>query len=361
MSARQILGIGCFVLSAGLLFGCSAPKLPDDWKAAARKTKKTRKTTTQRASPTPRQVVRRPLAELARGAPVGEYVTFPAVGVRLPRPEGFEEADSFHGFVQPNAFSSVMAVSVPGPYEECTAGFTAQKMRANGWTLLSKEEVEVDGLTGVLIHFQQPGPGGGVFLKWLLVFGNQRKTTIITATFPKFLKGEFSAELRGVVVGTQLDNSPPPAPGSDAPFTVVASKKLKLTPNISVGKSLIYTKDGVIPGESPGDPFFIVTPSLGNVAVDDEREYALRHLHQTAATKIVSVTSTQPITIDGLDGFESLADAEEDDSAAPLILYQVMLFDGASYIAIVGRVRADASDEYLPEFRAMARSLRRKL
>lgn len=43
-----------------------------------------------------------------------------------------------------------------------------------------------------------------------------------------------------------------------------------------------------------------------------------------------------------------------------LIVYQVMLFGEDSYILITGLVGVDLWDEYLPEFKALARSLTRK-
>jgi len=95
------------------------------------------------------------------------------------------------------------------------------------------------------------------------------------------------------------------------------------------------------------------------VSIADKRKYAERRLRETAHTKIISVKSTGPITIDGLDGYETLAEAQDVKSGTPLVLYQVILFDEDSYILLQGLVGADLREEYLPEFKAMARSLRR--
>jgi hypothetical protein len=84
-------------------------------------------------------------------------------------------------------------------------------------------------------------------------------------------------------------------------------------------------------------------------------------LYQTAHTKITAVTTTTPISIDGLDGYEIVADAQDASSGTPLAMYQVMLFDNnRSYILIQGLVGANVRAEYLPEFRSMARSFKKQ-
>lgn len=286
-----------------------------------------------------------------------QYISFPAAGVKLIRPDGFDDAENFHGFQQPSTQSSVMVLMIPGPFSETTGGFTAEQLKTRGMTLVSKTNVEIDGNTGVLIGVTQTAYGTE-FAKWIVAFGNEKETKMVTATFPKAHKDKLSAQLRSVVLSVRLDISAPPTPGADVGFTIAASDKLKLTRGL--GKMIVYTKDGVIPAKSPEDPLFIAAPSLSKVPIQDKRQFSVQRLFQTAHTKISSVTTTNAITIDGLDGYELVADAEDADSGTPLIVYQVILFDDDSYVLIQGLVGAKVSAEYLPEFKAMARSLTRK-
>ena len=112
--------------------------------------------------------------------------------------------------------------------------------------------------------------------------------------------------------------------------------------------------------KSPGDPLFIAASSLGQMVIGDQRKFAEQRLLGTVHTKQLKVKSVDPITIDGLDGFESLAEAEEELSGTPLIVYQVMLFDEGSYILMQGHVGTKLRDDFLPEFKTITRSLRRK-
>lgn len=287
---------------------------------------------------------------------LGDYVSFPASGVKIRQPVGFEKEDSFDGFGNAETQSSIMALSMAGPYLKVNTIFTQDLMKARGWTLRSRQNVKVNDLPGIFIHFEQPAQGQ-IFLKWSLIFGDDRKTTMVTATFPKSREKEMSARLKSAVQSTsQIDRTAPSAVG--LPFTLVASNKLKLTQIVS--KMLAYTKDGVIPSQSPKDPLFIAVPSLGKVVVLDKLQYAERLLQQTNHTKKLIVKSTKAIAIDGLNGYESLAEAEDTKSGTPLIIYQVILFNQNSYIRMLGLTGTEFRDEYLPEFKAMARSLQRK-
>jgi hypothetical protein len=126
------------------------------------------------------------------------------------------------------------------------------------------------------------------------------------------------------------------------------------------GLLLTYTKDGMMPGKSSMDPIFIAVPSIGKVVVINKLSYAEKLIQQTPYVKKLSVKSTEPIIIADLQGFESIAEAEDTDSGIPLTIYQVILFDQDSYIRMIGMTGTKFRTEYLPEFKAMARSLQRK-
>jgi hypothetical protein len=294
---------------------------------------------------------------IARTVRSGKYVSFPNAGIKLIKPNGFDAADGFDGFQQPSTTSSVMVVKIPGPFDRVTSGFTAAQLKAKGMTLQSKENIKIDGETGLLISVTQTAYGIE-FMKWMVVFGNDKDTKIITATFPNNSDAKLSAQLKSIVLSAKTDTTTPTASGADSGFTIVASEKLKLTTTIS--KAQLYTKDGVIPAKSPADPLFVVAPSFSRVTISDKQQFATRRLYQTAKTKISSITATNPITIDGLNGYEILATGEDSDSGTPLAIYQVMLFDDKSYFLIQGLVGSQTREEYFPAFQRMAYSFKRQ-
>lgn len=286
-----------------------------------------------------------------------QYVSFPAAGIKLIRPVGFADAEKFHGFQQESTQSSVMVVQIPGPFSKVTEGFTAEQLQSHGIKLDSKENIQIVKITALLLGVTQT-VHGIEYAKWILAFGNDKETKMVTATFPKVETDKLSALLKSVVLSARPDSTKPPTPDTDVDFTIIASEKLKLTQGI--GKMLVYTKDGVIPMKSPKDPLFIAAPSLSKVQTQNKQQFALQRLKNTASTNIKTVTATNEIVIDGLKGYEFIADAEDKKSGIPLIVYQVILFDDGTYILLQGMVGTKSSTEFLPEFKKMAHSFKQK-
>jgi hypothetical protein len=296
-------------------------------------------------------------APISKNDKKSQYTSFATAGIKLIRPEGFESAENFDGFQQTSTQSSVMATTIPGPFSKVTSGFNTEQLKARGMILNRKENILIDGSNGILINLTQAAYGVE-FAKWIIIFGNEKETKIVTATFPKAQAAKLSPILKSAVLSARNDSTPPPTLGSDVGFKIAASSKLKLTRVIS--KMLMYTKDGTIPAKSPEDPLFIVAPSFSEVAVFDRKEFATRRLSQTTSIKINSVTSTDAVAIDGLDGYEIVADAQDSSSDTPITVYQVMLFDHKSYILIQGIVGTNLRDKYLSEFKSMARSFKKQ-
>jgi hypothetical protein len=77
------------------------------------------------------------------------------------------------------------------------------------------------------------------FAKWIVAFGTEKETKIVTATFPKSKSAKLSASLKSVVLTAKNDTMQPPTLGSDVGFKISASPKVKLTRVI--GKMLMHT------------------------------------------------------------------------------------------------------------------------
>jgi hypothetical protein len=180
----------------------------------------------------------------------------------------------------------------------------------------------------------------------------------VTAAFPQSQEQDLSAVLKAAVLSARLGPSGPADPGADLPFTIDASEQLKLAPSVS--KTLLYTKDGTAPIKSPEDPLFIAAQALGKGLAEDKQSFAEQRLRQTAYTKRLVIESTDAITIDGVEGYELVAKAEDARSGTELVVYQVILFDQDSYVLLQARVGAESSSTYLPEFKTMARSFKRR-
>jgi len=288
---------------------------------------------------------------------LGPLVRFPEAGVQLARPALLSEAKEWRGFGNPSLRASVLILRLPEAFEKLAHGFTAEHMQPRGMKLLGKQPLRIEGQSALLIHFTQSA-GGTEWEKWALALGDATHTVLITATFPAEHRKRLSPLLEATLRSTRLDPEFPQGRPAQPPFQLGETHKLKAVPDTGLG--LAYTEDGLLMANRPESPLFVAAPSLGPVLVADPRAYAEEKLRQTAKTTGITLQSHEPITIDGLSGFESLAEAKDEASDTPLTLYQVLLFDADRYVVMVGIVGAARRDDYLPEFRALARGFRRR-
>ena len=197
--------------------------------------------------------------------------------------------------------------------------------------------------------------------KWVRAIGSRSGTTLVMATMPKSEVWRFGLPLKEVIQTAEFDGeAASPEPTSKLPFDITISENLKRAP-ISIGPMLMCTSDGAIQASSPEQPLFVATMTPRQIGKDDQKDYAETHLQtRTAQVKGVTIESTTAVSIDGLDGFESVAKAQDEKSGIPLKIYQAIVFDKQRYFLIQGLVGEGLAEQYLPEFQAMARSLKRK-
>jgi hypothetical protein len=287
------------------------------------------------------------------------FVDFPEVGLAIPQPSGFTKATSFNGFEQSETTSSVMLSKIPGSFAAVTKGFNKSTLATRGIELISKKPVKIDNQSGFLVNVSQSAYGQK-FLKWILIFGNDKETNIITATFPIDSTPKVSESLKKVILAVVPSKIAAPAVAS-LPFTVTAVEGLvRVTKIASFGKSAAFTKDGNMPSAAViTDPLLIVTPSLGAVPVGDQKSFAQKRLANYPQIEIAKVTATNEISIDNLPGWEMTADARDLQTKATLKIYQVLLFPkSGGYVLIVGIVGDKQSELYLPKFKSIALTYR---
>jgi hypothetical protein len=141
-------------------------------------------------------------------------------------------------------------------------------------------------------------------------------------------------------------------------FRVAESPRLKVANRLT--NMLILTETGDLSQGPSGAPFLIVGSSIVPSDIGDVEAFSRRRIGQTETIVGLGNLTGAPVTIDGIEGYELLADARDDDpSARPLRIYQVILPEGSHYFIIQGITGADRAAEMIPEFRAVARSLRR--
>jgi len=280
------------------------------------------------------------------------------VGTRvcLPMPAGFIAADRFTGFQNRSNGASIAVSEIPGPFDKVTAGFDAEHLKTKGMTLVSKEVMEVGGYPGVVLQVTQEG-FGAKWRKWLVAFGDT-ETVLLTATWPESLTSALQATLKEALLQVKWDRNQEVDPAAGLTYSITPSPPLKFTKRLQ--NMLLFTQSGDLEVRAPGNPMFIVGPSIAELDIPDHSGFARKRLEQMAELQNFDITSEQPVTISGLSGVEIVASATDARTGRPKSVYQTILFGNKVYYLMQGMVDTDLSEGFEETFKSTARRFKLK-
>jgi hypothetical protein len=286
----------------------------------------------------------------------GSQSAFPKSGIRLRKPAGFRKAEGFDGYCRKRDLASVMAIRFPIPYPDLGPMLNRKSIKGQGWRFLGRERVQIGGQPAALIQFEQFA-GGRFIRKWAGVLGDNESTILILATFPAEQAERFSEPLKRCILSAEPSNEPPPPPGTTIGFRIEPAAGLKLAGEFM--STLGYTATGKMDVPDATQPLFLAGRSLCEVMIADEEEFLNRRLHEVPQLRDIEVWSMLPISADGLNGREAVADALEHPSGRPISVYMAMFFEPKRYYILGGLICREKAADYLPAFREMTRSFKR--
>jgi hypothetical protein len=284
-----------------------------------------------------------------------KYVSFPMVGVEILQPENFEISPRFPGFINSEDGSIIKTISMPAPFENVIKSFTKEGLAMQKMKLVREENITVDGSPALLLNATRQD-GDKRLENWVVLFASGTETKMVQAEFPKTTNFEPSELFKAIVIHSKLIGANS-ADGTAIQFTITPSGKLKETKR--VGFAQAFTFDGTLSQEVPTLPRYYAAPSLGNNAVANKRFFTSQRLYDMAGTNVGTVISDQAITVDGLSGYEMVAEANDQKTGAPLNVYLVVLYEEDRFYILRGVVGTDMAEEYLPEFKKMTHSFKR--
>ncbi len=283
-------------------------------------------------------------------------VTIKGTRISIEPPAGFITTDRFPGAMSEETGSSVMVTELPAPFATVIRGFDSKGFKTQGMTLLSEEPATFGELKGTLYSASQSA-NGIEFLKWLALFGDESSTFIVTGAFPKIHEDAVSASIKKAVLGARASGAPVD-PMAAVTFRITPSGDIKLAKVIS--NMLLMSKDGVFPARGIDTPLYIAGASITkDFNVPDKKAFAEQRILKTNSLKNVVVKGTTPIEVDGLAGFETVADAADAESGVKASIYQAILFDADGYYLMQGITSEALSAANHPTFKEMTRSFKR--
>ena len=275
----------------------------------------------------------------------------------LAPPVGYKPVGDGKSFRHESVNSVIEVSKVPAAYAEVIGVFTAEEMTKRGMRLVSKDNVTVDGRAALLLQVAENKNEAGI-LRWTLVLGDYQETFLVNGTFPKDEETTLSAPLRATLMGTSWTKREEADPFVNFRFTLSPTPKLTFAKELDT--LLAFTSDGMFPLADPGAPMMVVGYEMNEERIADERSFAKEAFARVPHFEQTTENETNAITVAGLQGYETTGSGTHSESQSRVELYQLLLFGDGYHIFVLGRANAKWSGEFLPEFRAAARSLKMK-
>ncbi len=283
-----------------------------------------------------------------------DVVAIAGTRVSLEVPRNFIVATDFAGIIWQDAAASLHIAELPMPAEQMQESLTKSQLASRGMILMNSEHVSSAIGSALLLHISQNAQGVE-FRKTMLIGGNESNTVLLTATVPATLAGEVAATLRQCLLTARWQPLRQVDPRVGVGFSVSESSDLKIA-NSVMGSALLLTPGGVQTIASAADPFVVVARSTAAVEISDLSAFSKRRLNESNKLSGVKVHYETEFAVDGMPAYELVALATA-ETTVPVVVHQVVIFDGLHYFVIQGRVGIDEKDRYLNQFREIARSL----
>ena len=283
-----------------------------------------------------------------------EHMPVAGTKISLIPPTNFTTAENFSGFQQNASGASIMVLDIPGPFSEVSKGFTEEGLKTQGMKLISMEELTLNALKGVFIKAEQDAYGS-TYIKYSMAFGTEEESHLINGTFPKESKN-LDETIKKSLFSTFYDPNKQIDPFDNVDFEI-STGDTGLVFTKSMSNALLFTRDGTIPPTSPDKVLFIVTKAFSEKEISDKKTFCETRIRQHPF-EVKAITSTKSIEIDGMQGFEILADALSSDDKTSKV-YQAVLFTDTLYYILVGSADADFETN-LEAFRTITKSFKRK-
>ena len=299
-----------------------------------------------------------PAPRSAQTQKLDERRVVPGTRVWLAPPAGHAPGNGYFGYQWADLGASLIVAELRAPSAEMVAGFDAENLAKQGMTLLEATDAKFGQHKGKLIHATQRA-NGALYEKWLAVFGDEKRTVLITVNLPDALDDELAAQFKAAVLGAVWDPTLQVDPFAVLPWTITQPQGLAFATNI--GPTLLFTEDGEpVQKDKPASARLLVGPSAGEAKIADARKFAESRVRKLPGMAGLELESSVEFSAGGRTGWEIVARATDRDSGQELLLHQVLLVGQSDYVLFVGQCAREQRDTWLPRFQACAASWKLK-
>ncbi len=266
--------------------------------------------------------------------PTKNHTLINGTNIYLIPPKNYIESSNFKGFQNPNSQTSIiMIVKIPGPFSEITKGFNSEKiLSSQGMKLNNKREITINEYKGLIVNIEQEA-NGLTYSKHLLIYGNEKSTTMINGIYLKddIDNGKIINEsIETIIVKSNIIANP----RKTLDYTIdETAGNLKFV-NV-IGNGFLFNKDGKIPTESNDKTTLITDRSFSKTEIENKKLFCISRIKKLPKNyQMLPKKGLNEIEIDGMKGFELYAKNTDNKKE---LLYQVILFqENGGYFIFLG-------------------------
>ncbi|MCD1125360.1 hypothetical protein LPW36_04860 [Jinshanibacter sp. LJY008] len=285
----------------------------------------------------------------------------PGTSVSIEPPAGFSLSKQFTGYMNEVVGASIMVNEMPAPLEEIKHSFIPDLMKTEGVRLLGTEEA-VSHEHKVWLYKIGQTANNQQFNKWILLQGDSKRSLMLVGTYPAAEEAKLGDAIKRSLIGMELAQGEEGKLNLDAlGYSIQESDNLKIVRRVNNMLILSLPGDAApAPAAAGVQPMMVIASSYSKAAIGDLVAFSEKHMMNTASLIEIAVQkeSIKLVDINGHHGVELLANAENAKNHEPMKVYQLIVESDGTYYVIKGLVKAEQSEQYLPEFRKIAESLK---
>ena len=269
-------------------------------------------------------------------------------------PTFLEPAKQFSGYVDEEYGTSIMITEIPGPINEVTKGMTKEGFASKGVTLVSTADIKLGKDPAKLLKLYQTAYELE-FTKWMLVFGDNTKSIIITATFQTDLSEEVSNKLKETILTARWERDSKVDFFEGLTFKVDETKSLRFAKKM--GNAILLTRDGAFPVADKNAPYSIVAASYSKTyGINERSNFARERLMKSEGFTKIEVLSQNQSKANNLNVEVLLAKALDVKSNTWKFIHFSMLFSDDSYYIIQSIAELKEKETIENEFKLLLAS-----
>jgi hypothetical protein len=306
------------------------------------------------------------IALLTLPARAADPVFPPGSRIGLVPPAGMIVRDTFIGFADPNKDAAILISALPAAaYTQIEKTLDTDVLKKQGVTVEKREPIKLGDGKGFLLVGRQVVDKAH-YRKWLLVANASDLTVLVTVQVPEqdtlYSDRVVRAALATLAVRPQVPEAEqlsllPFAVGDFAGFHVVG---------VFRGRALMLSDKpaGSLDGsaadasEDASRARFLITASPGGPTENaDHPNFARLAFNEIGGIRDIHVVLSEPLRIGGQSGFQTMAEAKDARTGAPVMVVQWLRFGSGGFLQMVGIGPADTWTSVLARLRTVRDSV----